>query len=100
MSDFIIKVNPASSEILASRAAAMVKVEEMCHSQTAWYSLPTVAEYRQKRAEGLAGFLAPTLYPGARTISVTSRDGYQIQLRIIQPVKETKGVLLHFHAGA
>ena len=100
MSDFTIKVNPASPETLKSRSVAMIKVEEMCRSQPAWYSLSTVAEYRKKRAEGLDGFIAPSLHAGARTIYAPSRDGHQIELRIILPLKEPKGVLLHFHAGA
>jgi hypothetical protein len=78
----------------------MIKVEEMYRSQPDWHSLQTVAEYRKKRAEGIDGFIAPVLHAGARTIYTPSRDGHQIELRIIQPVKETKGVLLHFHAGS
>ena len=100
MLDNTIKVKSATPQLLDAREASMMKVEAMCREQPAWYSLSSVAEYRKKRAEGLDGFVRPTLYAGAQTVYTAARDGHPIELRMIQPVKKTKGVLLHFHAGS
>ncbi|TVY54803.1 Acetyl esterase [Lachnellula cervina] len=99
MPDFNIKVKSATPLLLDAREATMKNVEAMCRGQPQWYSLSSVAEYRKKRAEGLDGFVSPALYSGAKTVYIAARDGHQIELRIIQPPKESKGVLLHFHAG-
>jgi len=77
-----------------------MKVEAMCREQPSWYSLSSVSEYRKKRAQGLDGFVSPVLYAGAKTVYIAARDGHQIELRIIEPAKDTQGVLLHFHAGS
>lgn len=99
MNTLTIRTTPASSEILAKRAEAMLQVEEMCKSQVQWYQTVTVAEYRRMRAEGI-GFPKPSLYEGARTVTLAGRHGHDIQLRVIQAQTTSKGVLLHFHAGA
>ena len=98
MNTLTIRTNPAPSELRAKRAEAMVKMEEMCRSQLQWYQTETVSEYRRLRAEGI-GFPKPSLFDGARTVTISGRDGHQIQLRIIQARPSTNGVLLHFHAG-
>jgi hypothetical protein len=98
MNTLTIRTNPASPAVLAKRAQAMDKIEDMCRSQVQWYETDTVAEYRRQRAEG-DGFPKPWLYEGARTVTIPGRDGHELQLRVIQANPSTKGVLLHFHAG-
>lgn len=98
MNTLTVRTNPASPEVLAQRAQAMLKVEDSCRSQVQWYQTETVSEYRKLRAEG-DGFPKPWLYDGARTVTIAGRDGHEIQLHVIQAKPSTQGVLLHFHAG-
>jgi hypothetical protein len=99
MPELIIRTESAGPEILQARAEKMDQVEKLCLSQVQWYECSTPAEYRRQRLEGLNGFVKPQFYGGARTIYAPARDGHLIELRIIQAVQESRGVLLHFHAG-
>lgn len=98
MNTLTVRTNPAPVEVLAERAKAMLKVEDMCKSQVQWYQTKTVSDYRKLRAEGI-GFPKPWLYKEAKTVTISGRDGNEIPLRVVQATPPTKGVLLHFHAG-
>ena len=62
-----------------------------------WWNVGAEAT-REARRQGRGPFPAPVLSPRARTIAITGRDGNEIPLRVIAPVRP-RGVYLHIHGG-
>jgi acetyl esterase len=62
-----------------------------------WWNVGAEAT-REARRQGRGPFPAPVLSRRARTIAITGRDGNEIPLRVIAPVRP-RGVYLHIHGG-
>ncbi|KAJ5639983.1 uncharacterized protein N7484_007845 [Penicillium longicatenatum] len=91
---------PVDEATLQARHKTLDTLEAQLAGSVQWQECESAAAYRKMRREGLNGFQAPALNPNARTVNVSGRDSYQIELRIIAPKdKPSRGVWLHFHAG-
>jgi hypothetical protein len=91
---------PVDEATLQARHKTLDTLEAQLAGSVQWQECESAAAYRKMRREGLNGFQAPALNPNARTVNISGRDGYQIELRIIAPKdKPSRGVWLHFHAG-
>jgi hypothetical protein len=100
MDSLLIEQRPTSKEVLQERLAALDKIEQLHLSQVQWSNCQSPEEYREMRRVGSNGFPKPHTDPNGKTIQILARDKYPIELRILTPKSPSKGVFIHFHAGA
>lgn len=95
-----IRPRAVSPSSLNTRLEFLDKFETQLAGQIQWQECESPHAYRKMRREGLNGFTAPVENPKRRIVNIRGRDGYEIELRIIDPENQTaKGIWLHFHAG-
>ena len=70
---------------------------QMLTGQPEWWIVGAAA-MRAARRRGEGPFPAPVMPSGARTLTITGKDGNEIPLRVIAP-PQARGIYLHFHGG-
>ncbi|KAF4338316.1 lipase esterase [Fusarium beomiforme] len=96
-----VNVRPShvSDEVLATRLELVARLEKQLANTKQWYDFEDPQDYRKARAGGTHGFERPVLNDKARLVYAPGRGGQKIEIRVIGPPGQSKGVFLHFHAG-
>ncbi|KAI8686812.1 hypothetical protein LRP88_09440 [Fusarium phalaenopsidis] len=100
MASFTVTVKDVDATVLAQRVALLDKLEAGTSKSIEVFRDVPAPEYREMRRNGTHGFVKPPELPTAKNLSIETRGGASMALRIIKPATGvSKGTLLHFHAG-
>ncbi|RGP68817.1 hypothetical protein FSPOR_5023 [Fusarium sporotrichioides] len=94
-----VRSSHVSDQVRASRIELVDQLEKQSANAKQWYDFEDPQDYRKARAEGTHGFVRPTLNDKARLVYCVGRGGQKIEIRVIEPPGQSKGVFLHLHAG-
>jgi acetyl esterase/lipase len=78
-------------------AQSNAQMIELLTGQPEWWIVGAAAA-RAARRRGDGPFPAPVMSSRARTLTITGKDGNEIQMRVIAP-SQPRGIYLHLHGG-